>query len=142
MGTNCTFKVHLHDVTSGAHHQYDALLLLLTLMASPALSTSAMLRWVLASIAWPRKCSAGLFTPELLFPHSHIGVFERKLPCLAMGRNGKFCPFPQSNENAQICFKYSAWLFGSYFPFIGVINHLSLALSIHGLPTTLFSFLS
>lgn len=65
-----------------------------------------------------------------------------KLLCLAMGRNGEFCPFPGSNEYAQICFKYSAWLFGSYFPFISVIHHLSLALSIHGLPTTVFSFLS
>lgn len=101
-----------------------------------------LLRWMLALVAWPRKCSAGLSTPELLVPHSHIVVSKRKLPCLAMGRKGEFCPFSRSNEYAQICFTYSAWWFGFYFPFISVINHLSLALSIHGLLSTLFSFLS
>lgn len=139
MGTNCTFKVHLHghirctppiwcttaiadlDDLSGTLHQRNA-----KVNADLDCLAKEVLSWSLHSRI--------TFSP---FPY--CGLWKE---ATMLGRNGEFCPFPGSNEYAHICFKYSAWLFGFYFPLISVINHLSLALSIRGLFTPLFSFLS
>lgn len=106
-----------------------------------------------SALIWCTTANAGLdclAEEELSWSLNHCVTFF-PLPCCALwkeaivlshGKEWGLLPTPQEWWTCANHFKYSAWLLGSYFPCISVINHLSLALSICGLLTPLFYFLS